>query len=80
MTSLERQLVNSLAPEIAVITQVFTHILHRSGVNSLCAHSMLVFQEQTRIATTSDRLPIVRYYLRAMIIQEWRLFEEIRYL
>ena len=54
VTSLEGQLVTSRAPEIAIYLRTYLRAsFHRSGVNSLRAHSALVLREQTaRIAAT----------------------------
>ena len=60
---LERQLMNSRTPEIAIL---FTHIyvvqsFQRSSVNRLCTHSVLVLSKQTRIAGT-------RFIWKAVIV------------
>ena len=53
VTSLEGQLMNSQAPEIAVYLHMYLPAsFHRSGINSLCARSALVLHEQTHIAAT----------------------------
>ena len=53
MTSLEGQLVNSRAPEIAIYLRTyFKRVLSslvRNGVNSLRARSALVLREQTAL-------------------------------
>ena len=66
VASLERQMVSSRAPEIAIYSCTYIYActsFHWSSVNSLRAHSTLVLHEQTRIQVAA-----IRYVWTAVIL------------